>query len=231
MKNTLKSKGIDLPMLSRLRAAGCPMPLENEDVPIRDVTIEISETEFTKAYDSRSGSEYIFAVRITNHSFARVEIQKFQCVLYWSTQLQWLLCQDGLDEYRLPSGRKFRSHAVLNHRTGASGAIDPGNTLDGFLLAFSAQQIPEEYLHSFRVPVTLAVVDQFDRKHISEIELEVDRSATQKPLRQLKRRSSLFDPVESPDESHAQNPEPESNSAEASAVVEFNKLIDGKPEK
>lgn len=131
----------------------------------------------------------------------------------------------------MPSGRKFPAKSVLNHRTGLTGAINPGDTINGFLLAFSRQQIPDEYLDSFIVPAELALADQFGRTHVSEIELEVDRSGTQKPLRQLKRRSSLFDPVESPDESSAQHPEPESNSAEASAVVEFNKLIDGKAEK
>lgn len=224
MKKKCTPRGIDPALLGRLRAAGCPMPEDDKNAPGCDLTIKVSAPAFTKIYNSRFGSEYIFAVRIENQCYARLEIQQFHCIPYWPTQLEWPLCQHELDEYRLPSGRKFPSRSVLNHRTGGSGALDPGGSLDGFVLAFSRQQIPDEYLHSFVVPVDLAVVDQYGRKHVSEIEVEVDRSATQKPLRKMKRPSSLFDPVEFPDESLL-DPEPASYVAEEVLIEEFNQRV------
>jgi len=77
---------------------------------------------------------------------------------------------------------------VLNHRTGRSGIINPGDTLEGILLAFSIfRRVPNDYLAGSMIPAELLILDQYGRQHVSQIAVEVDRTATMKPLKLTRR--------------------------------------------
>jgi hypothetical protein len=168
------------------------MPGDREDDPLPGLTIEVSRPE-AKIYDVRGGAAYVLAVRITNHSYVPLEVQKFKCRFPW--RARWIWPADPRihipekKTYRLPnSEREFPCEMVLNHRTGRLGIINPGDTLEGILLAFSmSRRVPNDYLAGSMIPADLLILDQYGRQHVSQIAVEVDRTATMKPLRLTRR--------------------------------------------
>ncbi len=188
-------------LIKRLRSLNCPFPqTEEEETPRSFLTIEVSQRHLTKAYDRRSDAEFVFAVRITNQSYNRLEIQGIKCQLDWPAHMNWLvdplICRGDKGPYRLPSGAEFPRETVLNHRTGPAGVIDPGGEVEGVLLGIClSQRIPHDYLAGTAVPADFSLVDQYEIKHHSTIEIEIDRTATSPPRRLSPRRSTLYDPV------------------------------------
>ena len=188
----------DTALFQRLLAAGCPTPFQMERESRPDLTIEASRPEITIAYDGRTGTEYVFAVRVTNHSYFTLVLQQFRGRPPGGGRLWWLgdprIHMPERKVYRLPSGREFPCNQVLNHCVRERGALAPGDSLEGVLLAYTMfHRIPFEFLHRKKAPASLFVVDQYGRKHRSEIEILVDRTATMRPLIRKPGRTSLFD--------------------------------------
>ena len=188
----------DTALFQRLLAAGCPTPFQMERESRPDLTIEASRPEITIAYDGRAGTEYVFAVRVTNHSYFTLAVQQFRGRPPGGGRLWWLgdprIHMPERKVYRLPSGREFRCNQVLNHCVRERGALAPGDSLEGVLLAYTMfHRVPFEFLHRTKAPASLFVVDQYGRKHRSEIEILVDRTATMRPLIRKPGRTSLFD--------------------------------------
>jgi hypothetical protein len=188
----------DTALFQRLLAAGCPTPFHMEQESQRDLTIEVSRPEVTIAYDGRAGTEYVFGVRVRNHSYSSLVLQEFRGRPPWFGRLLWLgdprIHMPEREVYRLGSGREFPCNQVLNHCVQERGALGPGASLEGVLLAYTMfHRIPFEFLQGETAPVSLFVVDQYGRKHRSEIEILVDRTATMRPLIRNPSRRSLFD--------------------------------------
>jgi hypothetical protein len=185
----------------RLVAAGCPMPGEIQQERQRDLTIEVSRPQATIAYDMHAGAEYVFGVRITNRSYSCLVLQEFRCRLPWPAQV--LLLGDPrsyspeCENYRLESGRKFRCEDVLNHRVRENGGLEPGESFEGLLLAYTMfDRISSEYLHGETATARVCVFDQYCREHRVELEILIDRSATMRPLKPCPRGQGLFEPRE-----------------------------------
>jgi hypothetical protein len=135
------------------------------------------------AYDRRAGTDYVFAVRITNHSYALLVLQEFRAHLPWRGRVQFFedprRYTPEKKVYRLASGHEFPYDEVLNHRIHLQGLLEPRQSLEGLLLAHTiSHRIPFEILHGTIAPAELCAVDQFGREHHSEIEITIDRSAT-----------------------------------------------------
>lgn len=184
MEELMKKRNAVDPILAQsLRDVGCPMPEDCEDDPMPGLTIVVSRPEITRAYVMRGWVEYVFAVRITNDSYVPREIQKFECRFPWSERLIWLvdprIYRTEQQPYRLPqSGREFPCKMVLNHRTGRAGSINPEESLEGLLLAFrKCQRFPDECFAGPVIPAELSIVDEYGRRHFSQIEVRVDRTA------------------------------------------------------
>jgi hypothetical protein len=187
----------DAAVFRRLLAAGCPMPLQIDDKTPADLTLALSKLELAVAYDRRASSEYVFPLRITNHSYARLQVCGFRAGMQWNRRL-FLLAEPQrpspeVDGYRLQSGRTFPRGEVLNHRIGECGGLAPGESMEGVLLGFQIfGRIPFDYLHGTFAPTTISVFDQFGRSYRSEIEVRIDRSATMRPLLRRPRGAGLF---------------------------------------
>jgi len=139
MKN---ENAVDQILIRRLRAAGCPMPEDCEDDPMPGLVAVVSRPKMTRVYVIPGWAEYVLPVRITNHSYDCLEVQKFECNSCWPTRLIGQpgprICGPGKPAYRLPgSGRTFPYESVLNHRR---GRINPGDSMEGILLAFRCHQ-------------------------------------------------------------------------------------------
>jgi hypothetical protein len=183
----------------RLRAAGCPMPFREKNERPVDLTIEVNRPELTKSYAIRAGAEYVFAVRITNHAYRPLVLQHFAGRMDWPADLIFPvdphIYLPETQVYRLESGRKFPYAAVLNHHVGERGILDPGKSIEGILLAYTMhQEIPKYYFHDWSVPAQLSIIDQFGRRHVSFIDISVDRTANIRSGMLMPRpRKGLFD--------------------------------------
>jgi hypothetical protein len=189
-------------IVRRLRAAGCPMPFgEKNERPV-DLTIEVNRPELTKAYAIRAGAEYVFAVRITNHAYRPLVFQRFAGRMDWPAALIFpvdpRIHMPETQVYRLESGRKFPYTEVLNHHVGERGILDPGKSIEGILLAYTMlREIPKYYFHDWSAPAQLSIIDQFGRRHVSFIDISVDRTANIRPGMPIQRpRKGLFDTSE-----------------------------------
>ena len=189
-------------VLRRLRAAGSPLPADDERIQIADVTIEVSRPELTRCYALRAGAEYVLGVRITNHSYGSLLLQRFAGRVSWRARLLWptdpRIQMPETQVYRLESGREFPCAEVLNHCVRERGIIGPGKSMEGILLAYSIlHEIPKYYLHDSLIPAQLSVMDQHGRRHVSDIEMSMDRTASIQPGRLIQRpRKGLMDTSE-----------------------------------
>ncbi len=168
---------------ARLLAAGIAVPAEvgSSSVLAPDITVEPCNVLQTKAFSFRSRIEYVFHVRITNRSYARLQMLGIDCRLELEDpNFTWIAppCPPNRGVYRLPSGREFLMNQVLNHYKGER-VHQPGERVEGFLLALSLSgPISAYYLHGSRFSVLMTVTDQYRRPHFSTFEVEVDRTAT-----------------------------------------------------
>lgn len=187
----------DIALRRRLKAAGCPIPADDHSEPQRDLILEVARPELNLAYDLRRGGiEFVFTLRITNVSYARLTLEQFSASLPWASVVQWRgdprIDSPEKTTYRLENGRDIRCEKILNCRIGET--LEPGGSVDGFLLGYILfDHIPCDYIHGSKALVDLYVVDQFERQHRAEVELLIDRTETMRPVRPAGSRSTLFD--------------------------------------
>jgi hypothetical protein len=177
---------------ARLQAAGIPVPVENDSAVESDLVVQ--RLKGSRAYDLKMGSEFLFNLRISNHSYGNLEIRELRGHLL---EADWELIFQGDPRehvpgrkmYRMLSGRRVRYASVLNHRL--SEGIASGATIEGKLLASSVtEKIPGDCTH---VCLKVILTDQYGRDHASIIEILVDRSATMAKPKVFKRTSgSLY---------------------------------------
>ncbi|HEX6504331.1 MAG TPA: hypothetical protein VF011_13895 [Terriglobales bacterium] len=182
---------------------GCPIPRDNGDEQScePDLTFEVTQPELTRAYDRQAGVEYVFAVRITNRSYGRLQVQYFNARVPWRRRLYWPgVPGDSTRErpvYRFESGRTFSPVEVLNHRVRERFRLNPGESWEGLLLAYSVfDSIPKYFLHGELYDVRLSAVDQYGRWHWSYIEMLIDRTATMPALSIRRPGKGLFEKAE-----------------------------------
>jgi hypothetical protein len=192
-------RAVDKVFTRRLREAGCPMP-EDCEASMPGLAITVSRPEITRINVMRGWAEYVLALRITNRSYVCLELQKFECYFPWPIRLIGPMeGGNGRSEkrtYRLPgSGRTFPYASVLNDRTtGRAGRIDPGDSLEGVLLAFRCQPFPDECLAGPVISTEVSILDQDGMEHVSEIRVSVDRTAIINSLCQAYRQGrGLYD--------------------------------------
>jgi hypothetical protein len=170
-------------LIASLRAAGCPVPDGNEPGLPSDLTVELSRPAETRTYFYNHGAECVLALRVTNHSFNSLEIKRYCIQLPWpAPALACLVApvihETGREAYRLPRAGEFPYDSVLNHRVRELGQINPGENLEGILLAYSPAPIATDCLHNESFPANLSIFDQYGRQHSSCIDMIGDRSSS-----------------------------------------------------
>ena len=189
MKNCRSMARPDL--VQRLIAAGCPLDVEEgaQDNPhpsprglhIRQVNGDL----LNRAFDLECGlTGFMLDLEIASDVPGLVVIRDFELDLPWEDPLfHWL--PDPVEsaarwaEYKFPGTQLvYPRNLVINHRTGARGKLGHGDILDGMLLGIGYESIPECFRHGTSVDRMFSIVDQFGRRHPSEVSLWIDRSVT-----------------------------------------------------
>jgi hypothetical protein len=190
---------VDEARIRRLLAVGCPVPTTNRSSRAPDLVVEVRAPERTEAFDFRFSTEFIFDVKITNHSFAPLRVEDFLGLPPWKDKnFTWLgdprLYRPDQKAYQMESGRNIPYKSVLNHLI-RKMELEPGKSYEGILLAWSIEtRIATDYLHRETFPMRIVLIDQFGRSHPSVIEVRVDRSATIRMPDFSKKGSGLYGP-------------------------------------
>jgi hypothetical protein len=114
-----------------------------------------------------------------------VDLPEFR-ILGWELDLPWEDTQFQLladpreymskdDMYQIPSYPRLRypRDEVLNHRR----VLQRGHALDGQLLAYSFESIPDSYRHGATIDASLVLIDEMSRGFSTRVQLWVNRSA------------------------------------------------------
>jgi hypothetical protein len=111
-------------------------------------------------------------------------------------QFQWLTDpseQKSMDNmYQVPgcSGLKYPRDEVINHRR----VLRRGHGLDGLLLGYGFESIPDSYHHGATIEASLVLIDEMGRGFSTAVQLWADRSARINRKRaQLKTRRRLLE--------------------------------------
>jgi hypothetical protein len=94
--------------------------------------------------------------------------------------------------YQVPccTALKFPRDMVINHRR----VVRRGYSLDGLLLGWSFESIPDSYRHGAMIDSTLVLIDDMERGFATPVKLWVNRGARiEGPRRNKKTRPGLFE--------------------------------------
>jgi len=199
----LKNKSVNhLELARRIRAAGCPIHIEEDDdearsIPSKELRVYLTGgVNESRAIDWSGGTAFVVYLVITINvpNFA---ISAFGLELPWKNEyFYWLedpLQIDGNSQrYRFGSGflPEFDRHQVINHYSDVTRIFSAGQSLNGFLLGHGSEPIPEEFRHGMMVPAFVVVYDQQGREYRAPLKLRVDRSL---PRSRARRKGSLLD--------------------------------------
>lgn len=196
-----------MPDLTRQLVDTGILPGDAQDVAITrpapsDLLIcQVGAISDSSAYDFEAsyGTGFILNLHIAvdRPAFA---ILRWELDLPWdSPPIQWLTKPSGDvfpgNMYQLPGRTRllFPQAEVINHRR----VLRRGYGLDGLLLGFGSESIPESYRHGAMIGAILVLVDEMGRGFSKSVHLWADRSAKTDRQRSNKRtRSRLLEQVD-----------------------------------
>ena len=204
-KNTTRDESLAL--ARRIRAAGIPIGIEEDDEPgghheERELFIRQVGGVLESSVDDSDGglTQYIISVRITSNLPGRFAISSFGLEPPFQDPFFHLL-EDPLEvggprnTYRFPgSNLEFNRREVINHYADVRRTLSRGQSVQGLLLGVGFEPIPDRTWPENLMPAFLKVFDQFEREYPGPVSLWVFRS--QKLLRRTEtkaRRKGLFD--------------------------------------
>jgi hypothetical protein len=191
-------------LLGDLRLGGVPLDSEVVDeIRSQSVGLLIEQTgtmlESTVIALSSRRSGFQFSVAICNNSDRVICIDEFRLQsLWWEPNFQWV--EDPLRmaprrrEYSFPacSLLGFERNAVLNHRVGRQGRLNPGAQMEGMLLGLGESSIPHEYRDRHAVTMRLQVFDSRGHSHECAIKFCIDRASDKLSTRKKQPGTSRF---------------------------------------
>lgn len=202
----MKNKGCNLALARRIRDAGVPIYISEDDGgapqdPASGLLVyQFGGVTESRAFDFHGSAGYILHVAITIN-LPQFAIAGFKLEPPWKTAVRWL--EDPLEIdgrslfYRFPGDEplEFERSDVLNHRVDIRRVLSRGDSLKGSLVGIGDQPIPDHFLHGMMIPSMLIICDQFWREYRSSVSLWTDR--TEKSIRSarsgMRRKRNLLD--------------------------------------
>ena len=97
--------------------------------------------------------------------------------------------EDSYSSPKVPT-LSFEREAVLNHRFGHQGRLNPGDSLDGMILGVGSQGIPDKYHHRQGVDVQLVIIDEQGKMYQESARVMLNRSEQLKRQKEARRASA-----------------------------------------
>jgi hypothetical protein len=147
------------------------------------------------------GTGFIVHTKMVNDRGGKIALCEATLELPWADRFfAWLPDPSEIHEsqcYRFPgvSYLSYPRKEVINHEIFGRRRLQYSDFVEGALLGFGAEKIPDCFPHGFPLEGKLVVEDQLDIRHESEITLYIDRSAelTRKKHEPNRRWGRLFD--------------------------------------
>jgi hypothetical protein len=123
---------------------------------------------------------YRAEVKIINDSSFPVVLRGFDLDLPWKDEDFRFLpdpreIRHPCNFYQMPmTGLILPLNAVINHRTFTNGRMEPGDVIEGFILAVGTTPIPSFYKHGNEIAMKFSVYDQRSKPHSIRLILWVD---------------------------------------------------------
>ena len=192
-------KAIDF---SELQALGVPLDweiLERTRAVSLGLQIQVIESAVDATiFDAQFGGIILMIhAAIHNDSLKVIRLDECQIELPWEDpdfrllQASWRkMPREYMYSSSLAPTLQFESEAVLNHRFGRRGRLNPGALLDGMILGAGIQPIPDRYQHRQRVDVQLAIIDGRGKVYLETARVMLDRSVQLMRQRKARDRAS-----------------------------------------
>jgi hypothetical protein len=176
-------------LIEQILQLGIPTDVTRADLlassPPSKIRIDcIGGVSETSAFDlDPGGTGYMASLSLTvlRKPFA---IAAFDLVLPWMrSRVSWL--SDPADgdgprnTYQFPGRHRleFPRDVAINHLADAQQNLPVGKCIEGLLLGYGLESIPDCFKHGGYAVGQLGVVDQFGQEHSAEINVWIDRSA------------------------------------------------------
>ena len=164
---------LDGKVLERMRAASHGLDIQVSD--------EFNETMILDA--EFGGTFVMIRTVICNVSSRIIRLDKCRIEMAWDDpDFRLLEAQrrrvPGESIYLSPRepSYAFDYNAVLNHRFGSQGKLNPGDFLDGLILGVGSEAIPYHYQDGQRVDVELTIWDGRGKLYLNKTRVVLDRS-------------------------------------------------------
>jgi len=195
-----------LTLARRIRAAGCLIPIPEDDGEARCIASEelrvyqtgslIDSVAFV--WGGGTGFKIHLVIASNKSMFA---VSRLELELPWKEdQLMWLEDPEEIGGasrcYRFCGDRtlEFERNQVINHRLRVTRPFSSGESVSGYLLGFGNGPIPEAFPHGKMIPAFVILYDQFGRTFRTGVELWTDRTEQGHRRRDLvRRKGGLFD--------------------------------------
>lgn len=165
------NKEDDLSLARRLRRAGVPLEIPEDDAPIScrsEVGLVMRCIRGLATQLNPYFCSFHILVKIINNRTLPFHISDFDLELPWQPTRLWLL-PDPADEipsrtaytfWRMDSS-SFPRKDVLNHLQNTTFQLKRGRPLQGYLLWMAEGVIPEEFSSKAPMPTMISVIDQY----------------------------------------------------------------------
>lgn len=169
-------------------------PAASRGLLIRQVEGDVVNSAFD--LDCGYGTGYILSLHIAV-DLPEFKIWGWKLDLPWEDpRFQWLTDPSekmSLDNvYKFPDCYRleFPRDGVINHRR----LLRRGHSLDGLLLGWGFESIPDSYRHGEKIEASLMLIDEMERGFTTPVQLWANRMAKiDRPRRKKKTRGSLLE--------------------------------------
>lgn len=172
-------------LAQHLRELGCPLEVSDgyRDAPA-GLKLRQVPTSANQLFDlDEGGAGLVMDMRISSDLNLPIRSRQVRVKAPWGFLRISLLPDPSkrsrkLQCYEFPgSGLSFDRSVVLNDFLSGNATLNPGDEIQGLLLAVDEKPIPNQYPEHGRTIVQLSVFDQRGNEFTSEFHLCVDRSA------------------------------------------------------
>jgi hypothetical protein len=181
----------------------CGIPLEPLEFRFgvnsnAEVTIRQYDLPYSGIRELRSGRiAYVIPIFIRRDDPGKTIIRECSLDVPWDDSIEWLDEGTGrncgwyaFSKQTYPPPHEYARKTVLNHRM--TGTLWRGEIREGLLLAVGQVRPPENYQHGEIIPITLNILDQWDRKLSAIFKLRLERCrALDKKIKDTTRKSIL----------------------------------------
>ena len=170
-----------VPELTRQLVAAGFLLEDAHPAPPRVLIAQVGGVFENSAFDAHRGygTGYSLSLHIAVDR-AAFAIWEWKLDLPWEDpQFQWLPEPQGsvfpVNMYQVPGceGLKFPRDEVINHRR----VLRRGHGLDGLLLGFGFESIPNSYRHGASIDANLVLIDEMGRKFSTPVQFWANRMA------------------------------------------------------